>query len=70
LPGVTSEGVGEIAIAVDYSGSIKPRQLGLCEAEIQSLLAGQRPRRVPNRAANFFQDVEEEFAQIVFPRLL
>jgi predicted metal-dependent peptidase len=46
LPGVTSEGFGEIAIAVDCSGSINARQLGLFEAEIQSILAGQRPRRV------------------------
>src|SRR5246127_2999042 len=45
LPGVTSEGIGEIAIAVDCSGSINARQLGLFEAEIQSILAGQRPRR-------------------------
>ena len=29
LPGVTSEGVGEIAIAVDCSGSVSSRQLGL-----------------------------------------
>ena len=46
LPGITSEGVGEIAIAVDCSGSICPRQLGLFEAEIRSILAGQRPRLV------------------------
>jgi len=46
LPGITSEGVGEIAIAVDCSGSISPRQLGLFEAEIRSILAGQRPRLV------------------------
>jgi len=46
LPGVTSEGVGEIAIAVDCSGSINARQLGLFEAEIQSILAGQQPQRV------------------------
>jgi predicted metal-dependent peptidase len=46
LPGVTSEGVGEIAIAVDCSGSVSPRQLGLFEAEIRSILAGQRPRIV------------------------
>jgi predicted metal-dependent peptidase len=46
LPGVTSEGVGEIAIAVDCSGSVSARQLGLFEAEIQSILAGQRPRLV------------------------
>jgi predicted metal-dependent peptidase len=46
LPGITSEGVGEIAIAVDCSGSISTRQLGLFEAEIRSILAGQRPRLV------------------------
>jgi len=46
LPGNTSEGVGEIAIAVDCSGSVSPRQLGLFEAEIRSILAGQRPRVV------------------------
>jgi predicted metal-dependent peptidase len=43
LPGITSEGVGEIAIAVDYFGSVSARQLGLFEAEIRSILAGQRP---------------------------
>ena len=46
LPGVVSEGVGEIAIAVDCSGSVSSRQLGLFEAEIRSILAGQRPRLV------------------------
>jgi predicted metal-dependent peptidase len=46
LPGVTSEGVGEVAIAVDCSGSIQARQLGLFEAEIRSILDGQRPRLV------------------------
>jgi len=43
LPGVTMEGVGEIAIAVDCSGSVSPRQLGLFEAEIRSILTGQQP---------------------------
>src|SRR5579863_8307646 len=43
LPGITSESVGEIAIAVDCSGSVSARQLGLFNAEIQSILAGQRP---------------------------
>jgi predicted metal-dependent peptidase len=43
---VTCEGVGEIAIAVDCSGSVSARQLGLFEAEIRSILAGQRPRLV------------------------
>jgi predicted metal-dependent peptidase len=46
LPGITSEGVGEIAIAVDRSGSINARQLGLFEAEVRSILAGQQPRLV------------------------
>jgi predicted metal-dependent peptidase len=46
LPGITSEGVGEIAIAVDCSGSVRARQLGLFEAEIRSIVEGQRPRCV------------------------
>ena len=46
LPGISSEGVGEIAIAVDCSGSVSARQLGVFEAEIRSILAGQRPRLV------------------------
>jgi predicted metal-dependent peptidase len=46
LPGVIREGVGEVAIAVDCSGSVSQRQLGLFEAEAQSILAGQRPSRV------------------------
>jgi predicted metal-dependent peptidase len=49
LPGVTCEGVGEIAIAVDCSGSVSARQLGLFEAEIRSILAGQRPHQVHDR---------------------
>ncbi len=44
LPGIRSEGVGEIAVAVDCSGSVSARQLGLFESEIRSILAGQRPR--------------------------
>jgi predicted metal-dependent peptidase len=46
LPGVVCEGVGEICIAVDCSGSINVRQLGLFEAEVRSILAGQQPRLV------------------------
>jgi len=46
LPGITSEGVGEFAIAVDCSGSVTSRQLGLFESEIRSLVAGQRPQLV------------------------
>ena len=40
------EGIGEIAIAVDCSGSVNARQLGLFEAEVRSILEGQRPERV------------------------
>ncbi len=46
LPGVVREGTGEIAIAVDCSGSVNARQLRLFEAEISSILEGQRPERV------------------------
>jgi predicted metal-dependent peptidase len=46
LPGVVREGVGEIAIAVDCSGSVNGRQLRLFEAEVRSILEGQRPERV------------------------
>jgi predicted metal-dependent peptidase len=46
LPGVAREGVGEVAIAVDCSGSVNSRQLGLFEAEVRSILEGQRPERV------------------------
>jgi hypothetical protein len=46
LPGTVREGVGEIAIAVDCSGSVNSRQLSLFEAEIRSILEGQRPQRV------------------------
>ena len=46
LPGVVRDGVGEIAIAVDCSGSVNGRVLQLFEAEIRSILEGQRPQRV------------------------
>jgi len=46
LPGVVREGTGEIAIAVDCSGSVNARQLRLFEAEIRSILEGQQPERV------------------------
>jgi predicted metal-dependent peptidase len=46
LPGVVCEGVGEVAIAVDCSGSVSARQLRLFEAEVRSILEGQRPERV------------------------
>src|SRR5580704_4971829 len=46
LPGVVREGVGEVAIAVDCSGSVSGRQLRLFEAEVRSILEGQRPEHV------------------------
>jgi predicted metal-dependent peptidase len=46
LPGVRFEGVGEVVIFVDCSGSINQRQLGLFEAEVRSILDGQRPEMV------------------------
>jgi len=46
LPGVVREGAGEVAIAVDCSGSVSPRQLRLFEAEVRSILEGQHPARV------------------------
>jgi predicted metal-dependent peptidase len=46
LPGVIREGVGEVAIAVDCSGSVNPRQLKLFEAEVRSIVECQRPERV------------------------
>jgi predicted metal-dependent peptidase len=46
LPGVIREGVGEIAIAVDCSGSVNGRQLSLFEAEVRSIIDGQRPQLV------------------------
>lgn len=46
LPGVIRDGVGEIVVAVDCSGSVSARQLSLFETEIRSILEGQRPERV------------------------
>jgi len=46
LPGIQREGVGEVVIFVDCSGSINARQLALFEAEVRSILDGQRPERV------------------------
>jgi predicted metal-dependent peptidase len=46
LPGVVREGMGEVVIAVDCSGSICARQLRLFESEARSILEGQRPERV------------------------
>src|SRR5579859_7310770 len=49
LPGVVREGVGEVAIAIDCSGSVSARQLRLFEAEVRSILEGQRPERSEER---------------------
>jgi predicted metal-dependent peptidase len=46
LPGTVREGVGEVAVAVDCSGSVSARQLALFEAEMRSIVEGQRPERV------------------------
>jgi predicted metal-dependent peptidase len=46
LPGVVREGIGEIAIAVDCSGSVNARLLRLFETEIRSIFEDQRPERV------------------------
>jgi len=46
LPGVRKEGVGELAIAVDCSGSICNRTLSLFSAEISSLIEENHPERV------------------------
>jgi predicted metal-dependent peptidase len=46
LPGVVREGVGEIAIAVDCSGSVNALLLRLFEVEVCSILEGQRPQCV------------------------
>jgi predicted metal-dependent peptidase len=43
---VSGLSAGEIALAVDCSGSVSARQLGLFESEIRSILEGQRPSRV------------------------
>ena len=43
---VVCDGFGEIAIAVDCFGSVNGRLLRLFEAEIRSILEGQRPQRV------------------------
>lgn len=46
LPGILREGAGEVTVAVDCSGSVNNRQLRLFEAEVRSILEGQRPERV------------------------
>ena len=54
LPGITSEGVAEIAIAVDCSGSVSSRQLGLFESEDLFEIADSSGAR-PGRIGEWFQ---------------
>ncbi len=46
LPAIRKEGVGELAIAVDCSGSISNRTLSLFAAEISALIEENHPERV------------------------
>ena len=46
LPGPQKEGAGELAIAVDCSGSIESRTLSLFAAEVSSLVEENHPQRV------------------------
>jgi predicted metal-dependent peptidase len=46
LASVRKEGVGEIVIGVDCSGSINRRQLGLFQSEMASIIEESRPQRV------------------------
>ena len=46
LPGIQKQGIGEIAIAVDCSGSVSERVLGQFAAEINALVAEHSPETV------------------------
>jgi len=46
LPGVSREGVGELVIAIDCSGSINERQLGQFAGEVNALIEEHRPEKV------------------------
>lgn len=46
LPGIVREGVGEIVVAVDCSGSISRRVLSLFSGETDALVAEHQPERV------------------------
>ena len=46
LPSIRKDGVGEIVIGIDCSGSINRRQLGLFQDELNSIISERRPRRV------------------------
>jgi len=46
LPGISREGVGELVIAIDCSGSINERQLGQFAGEVNALIEEHRPEKV------------------------
>jgi predicted metal-dependent peptidase len=46
LPSIRKDGVGEIVVGVDCSGSINRRQLGLFQDELNSIISERRPQRV------------------------
>ena len=46
LPGVCREGVGELVIAIDCSGSINERQLGQFAGEVNAMIEEHRPEKV------------------------
>jgi predicted metal-dependent peptidase len=46
LPSIRKDGVGEIVVGVDCSGSINRRQLGLFQDELNSIVSERRPQRV------------------------
>jgi predicted metal-dependent peptidase len=46
LPSIRKDGVGEIVVGVDCSGSINRRHLGLFQDELNSIISERRPQRV------------------------
>ncbi len=60
LPGMIREGIGEIAIAVDCSGSISSRQLGAFQHEMNAILAEH-----PNRVHVLYFDAIVQKAEVV-----
>jgi predicted metal-dependent peptidase len=46
LPGISREGVGELVVSIDCSGSISERQLGQFAGEVNALIEEHRPEKV------------------------
>jgi predicted metal-dependent peptidase len=46
LPGITREGVGELAVGIDCSGSVSDRQLEQFAGEINTIIDEHKPERV------------------------